>query len=49
MAFSIIAAVWGVIFYLVYQITRISKLGKEYDASQPKSVKRVKESEYAIE
>jgi hypothetical protein len=49
MAFSIIAAVWGVIFYLVYQITRISKLGKEYDASQPKSVKRVKENEYAIE
>jgi hypothetical protein len=29
MAYSIIAAVWGVIFYLVLRIVRISKLGKK--------------------
>ena len=29
MAYSIIAAVWGVIFYLIVQIIRISKLGKK--------------------
>ena len=28
MAYSIIAAVWGVIFYLIFRIVRISKLGK---------------------
>jgi hypothetical protein len=31
MAYSIIISVWGVIFYLVYQIFRIKKLGKEPD------------------
>lgn len=29
MAYSIILAVWGVIFYLIFRIVKISKLGKE--------------------
>jgi hypothetical protein len=48
MAFSIIAAVWSVIIYLVFQIVKIAKLGKEHDAAENRS-KRIKEKEYAIE
>jgi hypothetical protein len=49
MAYSIIATVWSVIIYLIFQIVKISKLGKEYDAADAKSQKKIKETEYAID
>lgn len=38
-AYSIIAAVWSVIIYLVFQIIKISKLGKEAEAGEKEKVK----------
>jgi hypothetical protein len=40
MAYSIIAAVWGVIVYLIIQIIKISKLGKE-EVTQKEKMNRV--------
>jgi hypothetical protein len=49
MAYSIIATVWGVIIYLVFQIVKISRLGKQEESAGKRSTKPLRENEIVLE